>query len=109
MEESDMVRLTAVESDVDANYIKNALAEENIQVVLAGHEASALGMGLDGPDQIELFVKKDELDKATKFVEELMDDDAEPIPAWTCKCGEEVDEGFGICWSCGAEFEGESE
>lgn len=106
MEESEIVRLTIVETEVDANYIKNALGEQGIQVMMSGSEASAFGVSLDGADDVELFVKAEDLEKGKALVEELLnDEDEELVPAWTCQCGEEVDEGFGICWSCGAEYQ----
>ena len=106
MEESEIVQLAVVDTEVDANYVKNALGEQGIQVMMSGSESSAFGVSLDGADDVELFVKADDLEKAKAMLEELMsDDDAELVPAWTCKCGEDVDEGFGICWSCGAEYE----
>jgi hypothetical protein len=108
MEDEELVRLTVVESEVDANYIKNALEDQNIQAMMTGNEASAFGMSLDGADEVEIFVKADDLAKAKVLVEELMSETGEPIPAWTCKCGEDVDEGFGICWSCGAEYPAET-
>lgn len=105
MQDEDLVRLAFAETEVDANYLKDALAEHDIKVLMMGNEASAFGMSLDGEDSVELFVHRDDYEKAKPLVEELMSDEGEPIPAWICKCGEEVDEGFGVCWSCGAAFE----
>ncbi len=28
--------------------------------------------------------------------------DAPPTPAWTCSCGETVEQGYDACWKCGA-------
>ena len=31
---------------------------------------------------------------------------AKPVDAWTCgRCGEEVDSGFEVCWSCGLAYD----
>ena len=41
---------------------------------------------------------------AKRMVDEILAEDEDPIPAWTCECGESVDEGFFVCWSCQAEY-----
>ena len=84
--------------------IQAALQDNGIEAKLSGNEASALGFALDGPDAIEIIVKASDFDKAKSIIEELDASEPEDIPAWTCVCGEEVDAGFGICWSCGAEY-----
>ena len=97
MEERPMVRLLVVDSDVEANLLKGALEENGISVMVKGLDGSAFGAALDGPDEIEMYVYSDDLESSRSIVEELMDEDEEVIPGWTCQCGEEVDEGFGVC------------
>lgn len=99
-----MFRLMELESDVEANFIKGLLADHDIQAIVTGLDGSALGAALDGPDVIEVFVKSADLEKAQELVDALEEEENEAVPAWTCECGEEVDEGFYICWSCGAEY-----
>ena len=70
--------------------------------------ASALGVALDGPDLIELFVHPSNVEKAKELIMAVMEEEGDEIPGWTCQCGEEVDEGFGVCWSCGAEYKSDS-
>ena len=67
---------------------------------------SAFGAALDGPDEIELFVYEEDLEKSKALVINAFEDDGDQIPSWTCKCGEDVDEGFAVCWSCGADYTG---
>ena len=105
MDEKAMTRLLVVESDVEANFYKGALEDHGIKVMVSGIDGSALGAALDGPDEIEVFVHEEDVEKAKGIVVKLLEEEGEPIPAWTCKCGEEVDEGFGVCWSCGSEHE----
>jgi hypothetical protein len=107
MEEKTMVRLLAVETEVEASLLKSALEENDIHVFIKGLGGdSAFGGALDGADEIELFVYEDDVEEAKGAIVDLLEEDVDEIPAWTCKCGEDVDEGFGICWSCGADYEG---
>ena len=106
MEEKPMVRLLVVESDVEANFYKGALLENGIKAMVKGMDGSAFGAALDGPDEIEVYVYADDVEKSKVIIIELVDEDGDEIPAWTCQCGEDVDEGFGVCWSCGADYDG---
>ena len=109
-EENDLVRLVVVESEVEATFYRGALEEHGIQALVTGTEASAFGTALDGPDEIEVLVKISDYEQAKSIVEELLDEaEVEPIPAWTCVCGEDVDEGFFVCWSCGVEYKSDSQ
>ena len=40
-----------------------------------------------------------------KMLEDVEEEEQEEVPAWVCDCGEEVDEGFFVCWACGAEYQ----
>ncbi len=105
MEDHELVRLMVLDSESEANFLKGFFADHGIKAQVTGLEHSALGADLDGPDPIELFVSPDDVETAKDLIEELLDDEEDEIPAWTCKCGEQVDEGFFVCWSCGAEYE----
>lgn len=105
MEEKPMMRLMVAESEVEANLLKGVLMENGIHVLVSGLDGSALGSALDGPDEIMIFVYEEDLQNSRDLVSEIIEADEDPVPAWTCKCGEDVDEGFFVCWSCGAEFE----
>lgn len=105
MEEKPMVRLLVAESDVEANFFKGALEDAGINALVKGMESSVFGAALDGPDEIELYVYADDVEASRAIVTELADEDGEEIPGWTCGCGEDVDEGFAVCWSCGADYD----
>jgi hypothetical protein len=109
MEEKTLVRLLVVETDVEANFYKGTLEDNGIHVLVKGLGDSAFGAALDGPDEIEMFVYEEDVAKSKELLINAMEDDGDAIPAWTCKCGEDVDEGFGVCWSCGADYEGPME
>lgn len=105
MEELDLVKLAEVSSPAEANMVKGFLAEHDVDVMIKGLDSSAFGDALDGPDAIEIFIQRADYDNANELLRELIEGDDQPIPAWTCQCGEEVDEGFFVCWSCGQEYE----
>ena len=101
----DLLRVALYESEAEAQLAQAALKEQGIDAKLTGNEASALGLSLEGADDIEVIVRRDEYDRAEAILKELATVEPDHIPAWTCKqCGEEVDEGFAICWNCGADY-----
>ena len=105
MDQLNLQRLCECQTEHDARVLESELAEIGIQAVVTGMDVSALGEALDGPDVIQVFVKAEQLDAARELMEQLDDADQDPIPAWTCKCGEDVDEGFYVCWACQATFD----
>jgi len=100
MEEIQLVKVCETESKEQALLFKAVLEQEGMDVMLKGMEASALGDALDGADVVELFVTVIDGDRAKQMIDEILAEDGEPIPAWACECGESVDEGFFVCWSC---------
>ena len=100
----DLLRLAEYKTQSEAQFVLGALRDNGVDAKLSGEEHSALGIDLDGPDAIEIIVTRDEYDKAKAIIDDLETAVEEPVPAWTCKCGEDVDEGFDACWSCGAEY-----
>lgn len=104
MSENNFVRIAFFSSETEATLAKAILDEHQIHCTLSGLEPSPLGLALDGEDAIELFVLESDVETARNLIAEISAaNDEEAVPAWTCACGEEVDEGFWVCWSCGAE------
>lgn len=104
MPESEFVRVAIFSSETESLTAKTVLEENQIETKISGQEPSALGISLDGDDEIELFVRQTDFARAKELIESIEEEDAEPLPAWKCACGADVDEGFFVCWSCGAEF-----
>lgn len=109
MEEKPMARLMVTETDVDAGFYKAALEGSGITVFVNGMEGSAFGAALDGPSEIEIIVYQSDLEASQAIIAELDEESEDEIPAWNCSCGAEVDEGFGVCWSCGGEYDAGAE
>ena len=104
MEELNLVKVFECEAEHEARLLESALQEAGINAIITGLEASALGVALDGPDVIQIMVDRPHAEAALALTEEFTVEEDEPVPAWTCQCGEEVDAGFFICWSCQAEY-----
>jgi len=66
-------------------------------------EGGAFDLGIGELPAIGLIVTRSNFEKAKALLAELQEAQNETCPAWTCSCGEEVDEGFFACWSCGNE------
>ena len=107
MDDLDLSKLGEPSSQQEAQLWNAVLSEAGIQAMVTGLEMSALGEALDGADVIEVFVPTAHLEKARHLMDRLLAEAEDPIPAWTCECGEEVDAGFFVCWSCEAEYTGD--
>ena len=104
MDEIQLGKVCETEAKEQALLFKAVLEQEGIDVMVKGLESSALGEALDGADVVELFSPVTDVERAKRIVDEILAEDEAPIPAWTCECGENVDEGFFVCWSCQAEY-----
>jgi hypothetical protein len=105
MNPDELVQLSEFSDATQARFAIAALADKGIEAKFHGDEHSALGIDLDGPEPIEVIVKRKDYEAAKAILKDLSDAESDPVPAWTCKCGAEVDEGFAVCWSCQAEYE----
>ena len=105
-DELDLTRLQVCETEMQAQLAKGFLEENDIQVMIKGLDTGGSVFGGAVEDAaIEIFVSAEDLENAKQLMESFANEEGEPVPEWTCKCGEVVDEGFGICWSCGAEYQ----
>ncbi len=104
MDELNLKRVAVAETESEAVFIRAALEDAGITPMVSGLEVGVFGDAVDGSGEIEVHVALADYEKAKSLVDEIMNDESEPIPAWTCKCGEDVDEGFFVCWSCGNEY-----
>lgn len=109
MEEQPMARLMVTETGVDAGFYKAALEGNGIAGFVDGMEGSAFGAALGGPSEIAIIVYRKELESSQAIIAELDEEVDDEIPAWNCSCGAEVDEEFGVCWSCGGEYDAGAE
>ncbi len=104
MQDDDLVAAAEFSNDVEAQQAINLLAEHGI-VAQMNDEGGAFDLGIGELAGIEIIVAETNLEKAQHLLAELNDAQTQTCPAWKCQCGEDVDEGFFACWSCGAEYE----
>ncbi len=104
--EIELTRLLVCETELQAKIVKGFLEENGIKVMVKGLDTGGAVFGGAVEDaEIEIFVSVDDLEKTQELLEALEEEEGDPVPEWICKCGEEVDEGFELCWSCGAEYQ----
>lgn len=109
-EDKNLIRLASFEYEYEAISLRVALNEEGIPAWITGGDGvNTFGAGLTaaGLVGVDVNIRQIDLKAAEKAMEQLQKESkVVMVPAWKCKCGEQVDEGFAVCWSCGAEFEG---
>ncbi|MEM7455029.1 MAG: hypothetical protein AAF456_11825 [Planctomycetota bacterium] len=105
MAEDDLVRVKLFENIEAARLAISVLKENGINAQINDEEGT-FDLGLNDDPETEVIVRRADLERAQELVEQLEIPEDEICPAWTCKkCGEDVDEGFYTCWSCGAEYD----
>ena len=106
--------------EIEAQFVKDLLAEEGISATIQGAPLQETWGGLNITDNAlpSVWVPDEDADRAAPFVEAYRQrqqaeaaaeaanpGDDDPIPArptWTCAhCGEKVEEQFTQCWHCG--------
>lgn len=109
-QDEDLKRIFVCESELQARQAKEFLEANGFKAMVRGLDVggSVFGGAVDDPE-IEIFIKASDFEDAKALVESMADDESEPVPPWTCDCGEDVDEGFEICWSCGAIYGNEED
>lgn len=106
--DDDLVKLTTFPGSLPAHSLRILLEASGIQAVVTGEETNATfggpGMGGAGMVGVAILVRRIDLEDAKRVMLEVPAAAEVLVPSWNCQCGEIVDEGFSICWSCGLEF-----
>ena len=103
MQDDDLVAVGEFDNDIEAQQAISLLAEHGI-VAQMNDDGGTFDLGIGELPAVEIIVVSSNYEKAKALLADLEVVQSETCPAWTCKCGEEVDEGFFACWSCGAEY-----
>ena len=111
-----LVVLSTFESAIEAHFFKNELENHGIRAAVGNETSTAIfGPTIGGPSSafwIEVLVLEEDAERGLEVKKEWnsKSDNSEQveISEWTCECGETVDEGFAVCWSCGAEYNEEA-
>ena len=101
-------RLRRRTSEYEAILLNNNLSENGIPAWVTGGEGVRIfgdGLAAAGLVGVDVRIRTIDLEAARLVLAELQKDSSSPSPlSWKCECGEEVDEGFAVCWSCGSEW-----
>lgn len=99
-----MRRLYQAADRIEAQFLVDFLDRYLIQAAVLGDYLS----GAFGELPVDIFptvwvLEDDDLPRAQELLARfLLQAAAEPGPAWVCPaCGEQVEEGFDLCWNCG--------
>ena len=103
MQDDDLVAVGEFSNDIEAQQAISLLAEHGI-VAQMNDDGGTFDLGIGELPAVEIIVVSSNYEKAKTLLADLEVVQGETCPAWTCKCGEEVDEVFFACWSCGAEY-----
>ena len=103
--------LSTFQNSVDAHLFKNELENQGIRASINNETTTAIfGATIGGPSSafsIEVLIMESDAEQAleikNQWSSKAEDSTTVEIAEWTCKCGETVDEGFSVCWNCGAD------
>ena len=105
----ELVVLSTFSSTVDAQMLIVHLSQHGIDSRM-GNElsgSSLFGATLGGPSSafwVEVLIRKADAERALELKKTFAIPQEASVPEWTCGCGEQVDEGFEVCWNCSAEY-----
>ena len=97
-----MELLYSARDDSEAQLLKLALKEVGVDAAIQADPDILAGW--HGRPQV--YVHKEDLEIASVVLDNFIAESASEMPTepWICpSCGEEIDGGFDICWSCQAE------
>lgn len=98
--------LTKFENPLQAETVRIGLIEQGVKAFIENSESTRamhyVGTALGG---VKVLVPQSELTRAKEVLEAMLNEAGVEYSApWICgACGEEVDAGFEVCWSCGGE------
>jgi hypothetical protein len=99
-----MKQIYSARDEVDAEMVKNALADAEIQSVVQSGGLSAVfgAIPVTEGSLPSIWVRDEDADRAAKVLAEFQHPAKPEGAAWKCpKCGEMIDPQFTACWNCG--------
>lgn len=106
----DLACLNSFTQALDAHSLAQLLESNGIKAIIDGESVNnALAtnwFGYSALFPVRVLVRAGDLDQAKQIMSRLPAKLEASIAAWNCECGEPVDEGFVVCWSCGADWPG---
>ena len=96
----ELVKVASLTTAPEAHVLRMTLNHAGIPAQVTGEQSSnMLGGGTLIP--AEVYVRRIDEQDALAIVKDFLQKQPQVLEAWTCGCGERVEEGFGSCWSCG--------
>src|SRR4051794_13096528 len=99
-----MKQVYSARDEADAQMIKNALDDAEIESVIQGGGLSAVlgAIPVTAETLPSVWVRDEDVDRARDAIREFHNPPAPTGAPWTCpKCGEVIDPQFTACWNCG--------
>lgn len=96
---ADRVVVGNYASEVEAGIDRNRLQSVGIESVIVKDDCGGMRPHLQYTLGVKLEVRQEEEEKAREVLGAA---DESVTPAWTCACGETIEEGYDACWKCGA-------
>ena len=97
MPKEKYVKLAEFDNAMPAHSMRILLEANGIEALVQGEFAIEIG----GTDSVSVVVRETDLAIAKRVVVEVPAASEVLVPEWICDCGETVDQGFQVCWSCG--------
>lgn len=110
-DQDKLVVLATFSNAPEAHCLRAALEANGIRSSVSNEGSTTLlGSSWFGPTSafwVEVLVFASDVEQASS-IKHKMDPQIkeESIPEWKCSCGETVDAGFEVCWSCSALYPG---
>jgi Putative prokaryotic signal transducing protein len=99
-----MKQIYSARDEVDAEMVKNALGDAEIDSVIQGGGLSAVlgAIPVTEASLPSIWVRDEDSDRAAKVLAEFQRPPAPEGAPWKCpQCGEMIDPQFTACWNCG--------
>jgi hypothetical protein len=99
-----MKQIYSARDEIDAEMVKNALGDAEIEsVIQSGGLSAVLGaIPVTEGSLPSVWVRDEDVDRATKALAEFQQPQKPQGAPWKCpKCGELIDPQFTACWNCG--------
>lgn len=99
-----LVPVAEFNNSIQAHSIRIMLEANGIPAFVVGDAIQEIGF-----EPVQVMVSQRNLELARCVIEEVPAASEILIPEWRCDCGEQVDSGFNLCWSCGREHPDDSD
>ena len=97
MPKEKYVKIAQFDNAIPAHSMRILLEANGVQAHVQGEFSLEIG----GTDSVAVVVRESDLAIAQRVVAEVPAASEILVPEWICDCGETVDKGFQVCWSCG--------